>query len=162
MRVLRPSSIRDNRRGKDTPADAVILRARRGRDGAGGGAVVLPDAPVMMERREGFRSRASTALLQLLTLKTLGINQIKQAQSFGDIGITRTVRGSKGVRSTPVLTPRCRLPLQAQLADAENHIQKTKGSGALIRASIVLVQLLKERIKPCYPRAENKNGVHGT
>ena len=35
--------------------------------------------------------------LQLLTLKTLDVIQIKQTEAFGDISITRTVRGCWGL-----------------------------------------------------------------
>ena len=110
---------------------------------------------------KGFSHALPPSSSQLLTLTTLGIIQIKQVQSFGDIGITRTVRGSKRVRSTPVPTPRCRLPLQAQLADAVNHILKEKGVGSINPSVDRASTTAKERIKPCHPRAENEHGVHG-
>ena len=111
---------------------------------------------------KGFGHALPPTSSQLLTLKTLGIIQIKQVQSFGGIGITRTVRGSKRVSTTPVLTPRCRLTLQAQLAEAANHIQQDKGVGGINPNVDRASTTAKERIKPCYPRAENEHGVHGT
>ena len=45
----------------------------------------------------GFGHMLPPSSSQLLTLKTLDIAQINRAQTFGDIDITRTVRGSKRV-----------------------------------------------------------------